>query len=240
MNTTLRFAFRAITRAALVAVAVAAVASAAVITTDISTAAGNVNGNWFITALGPNAINAQAYAVNNGISITSNSLSSGTWVGTAAQQSAFDGFWIATLNFTLPVGATVPTLTFTGFNADDRALLELNGTIIGSYGLPVSSPSTLMQTADPGSAATYGFGVTAGTITAGFVTGINHLTLIVNNTDNGGFGTTKTFQNGADYTGAILLSGSTFSYTVPEPGTVSLLVIGLGPLAYWLRKKRSR
>ena len=46
-----------------------------------------------------------------------------------------DGFWYADLFFTLPAGATNPKLHLTTLIVDDRAVVELNGTIVADGGL---------------------------------------------------------------------------------------------------------
>ncbi|MHA0110950.1 hypothetical protein ACXYUI_28000, partial [Klebsiella pneumoniae] len=46
--------------------------------------------------------------------------------------SKFNGFWTAAETFTLPSNAANVALTFSGLFADDRVVLELNGTAIGN------------------------------------------------------------------------------------------------------------
>lgn len=194
---------------------------------------------WLITGAG--ATNAAAkFQADNSISITSTALSGGTFV-TGGTLANFDGFWVATLSFTLPVGATAPSLSFSGFGADDRAVLELNGVIIGESSAAGAGSMSLTDVA--ATAFTFA-GPASGTMTTGFnAAGVaNTLTIIVNNTNTGITGATRTFQSPtADFTGAILTGSFTFTDAagVPEPASASFLLLGLAPLAYWLRKKRS-
>jgi len=99
-----------------------------------------------------------------------------------------DGFWYATTTFTLPANATKPTLAIASLFADDRVVVELNGNIVASTGF--NSPGAgEMVFSDGGALTDYQFATTQGAkvnhITSGFVAGLNTITLIVNNTDQG-------------------------------------------------------
>ncbi|MBZ5723457.1 MAG: hypothetical protein LAP87_00530 [Acidobacteriia bacterium] len=217
-------------------------ASATVI--DISTVAGN---GWTITGAG--ATGAAPMFLSDaigGISVSSDSLSTGTFI-TGGSLAAFDGFWVANLTFTLPTGATAPSLNITGFRGDDRAVLELNGnpTPILNVGVSGSTGAGLMQFTDGGATTPFTFNASTfpatGTFTTGFVTGLNTLTIIVNNTSAGGIGAATGTLTPGDGTRTLL--GGNFTFTpaaVPEPATASFLILGLAPLAWVLRKQRSR
>jgi hypothetical protein len=95
---------------------------------------------WTVSVPSVGITNATAAGVNfpwggNNISVISNGGGDGTWVGgvdNTAAQAAFDGFWTARTTFNLPTEATTIKLDFMGFEADDRAVMYLNGTEIGS------------------------------------------------------------------------------------------------------------
>ena len=131
----------------------------------------------------------------------------------------FDGYWTATYTFYVPANAINPVLEFTNFFADDRAVLKLNGTIISSTGAvpPGGSLDGFMVLTDGGPAQPYTFagpfGSVSGKATSGFVTGINTLTVVLNNTGTGVAGTMNGNLAWNDGTG-MGLSG-TVSYVVP-------------------------
>lgn len=96
-----------------------------------------------------------------------------------------DGFWTAQTSFTLPAGATAVTMMIKGIGVDDRAVIELNGTAIAACGTN-STGAGLMTLRDGGANNSYEFPYEAGrqaiTVSSGFVTGKNTITVIVNNT----------------------------------------------------------
>lgn len=102
-----------------------------------------------------------------------------------------DGFWYATNTFSLPASATNVSLTISQIGMDDRGVIELNGQPITASGAS-NSGSGFMQLTDPGSNVAYSFPYKAGavnvTVTSGFVTGNNTLSVIVNNTYQGIYG----------------------------------------------------
>jgi hypothetical protein len=157
--------------------------------------------------------------------------------------ASFDGFWEATEPFFLPLNAMGVSLSFAGFASDDRAVLELNGIVIGDSGNgdPGSGDMTFI---DGGALQPFNFtNQASGTITTGFnLGGTNSLVVIVNNTGVGILGATSTFTGTADNT-FFKLSSGTITYVVPEPA--SAVVVWLGGAAMLLasvlmRKTRAR
>lgn len=140
---------------------------------------GTVNNGaaWTVTVEGPSGDvsgTAKQYTDNSSISISSDGEEDGTFVA-GATAAAFDGAWWADLAFFLPANATDIVLTFDSLVADDRTVLELNGTAIGNYGFgdTVDSKGKMAFDLDiPLTEGDFSFtGDTSGTITTGFVLG---------------------------------------------------------------------
>jgi hypothetical protein len=198
--------------------------------------------SWLVT--GGGAVDAPSFPMINGysIGITSEGGRSSTFA-TGGSDANFDRFWYADNDFYLPAGATDVSLIFSGLDADDRVVLELNGTILGDYFLNGSYSNPPLTGAGvmafpPGLPdVSYVFtGTAAGTITSGFVYGgTNDLRLVVNNTDLASLtAPTVTFQNGTDGTDAGLTAELTYT-AVPEPTPGCLLLITCAGLT--LRRK---
>ncbi|MDB5324399.1 MAG: sorting protein [Phycisphaerales bacterium] len=194
--------------------------SAMAVTADLGTA-GNA-ASWRITGAG--AVAAPAFQVSaNGsgeISLTSNGFNNGTFVS-GGSLSSFNGFWYADETFTLPANASSAALTFSNFYGNDRAVLELNGTIIGNVDhLGATGNGIFSFPPGPPDVAYTITGTTSGTVTSGFlVGGTNTLRLIVNNTGTTSISsTTASFANNGDATDAGLTA--TLTYAVPEPSGV--------------------
>jgi len=191
--------------------------AAATITLDTATAAWTVSGGG--------ATNATPFPDGSGISITSNTLQSGTFV-TGGSAANFDGFWTASLQFFLPSNATNVALNFVNLANDDRGVLELNGTIIGSEGIfgPGAGQMTLVD-GGPNNAFTFGIG--SGSANSGFILGgTNTLLAILNDTGTGISGplnTSHVFQTGFGVTGTVTYNVPT---GVPEPSSNALLLVG--------------
>lgn len=192
--------------------------------------------NWSLT--GGGASGATPWQLTNNISITSNGLSTGTFV-TGGSLAQFNGFWYADEAFTLPADATDISLTFNGLTGDDRVVLELNGTPIGDFflGFPNGGSGVMSFPPGPPDYAYVFTGQTAGTITTGFVPGqVNLLRLVVNNTGHPVLThPTATFGSSTDGTDAGFYG--TLSYAVPEPGVLALLP---GVLLLAVRFRRPR
>lgn len=210
---------------ALVVLCWTPMATAASVTLDTGTAAWTVSGGG--------ATNATPFTVAGIlISVTSNSLNSGTFVS-GGSAAGFDGFWTAQLQFFLPSNATGVALNFANLQADDRSVLELNGGIIGSAGIFGPGPGQMTFT-DGGSnvAFTFGGNPSSGSASSGFILGgTNTLLAIVNDT---GTGISGTLNNSGSFETVFGMTG-TVTYTagesaVPEPSTAWLFLLGSGVL----------
>lgn len=186
-------------------------ARAATASIDVATTPGNI---W--TVSGGGATNAKPMFLNGSeLALTSDAMASGTLVA-GFNPSAFDGFWTANYTFDLPAGVTDATLAYTGLSADDRAVLFLNGTQIGSIGTNGPGTGTMVLTSG-GAETGYTFADnTSGTITSGFTPGqTNTLTAVINNTTGGIAGTLAPL--GGTNSTAFALAG-TISYTPSASG----------------------
>ena len=169
-------------------------------------------------------------------------------------------FYTLTETFNLSPGFTNASLNITNFFADDRAVLRLNGTIVASTGIfgpgPGSMVLSLGGSNDPFNFQ-YGnpFGYVPGNtgpfaaITSGFVTGLNTLEIIVNDTNTGivgnlSSGVNCSFAECLAPTNVHLTAEVTFDGAVgevPLPGALPLFATGIGALglvAY--RRKRKQ
>ena len=212
--------------AALSSVLISLSDSAAGATITLGTTANAAN--WLITGGGATAVPAFQTSANHAgeISPTSTALSSGSFLS-GGSLAAFNGFWFADRTFTLPGNALGISLNFNGLYGNDRVVLELNGTIIGNADhLGATGAGVMSFPSGPPDAAFTFTGTTSGTVTTGFLTGVNTLRLIVNNTGVTPISApTATFANAGDATDAFL--NATVIYAVPEPSAVLLGAIGL-------------
>lgn len=203
----------------------------------------SLNSPWTVTGAG--SVNAPAFHLAlPEVSITSNSLETGTF-GPGGSLAQFQGAWYADFLFTLPADATNVSLSFTNLVGDDRVVLQLNGTNIGDWFLngnivnpPLSGPGVMRfsgQTSD----TSYTFtGHTSGTVTSGFVAGVNDLRLVVNNTGVANLNAaTVTFQNSSDAANAGVLGNVVYSEPTPEPAGFALIAFSSVVI---LRRRRRR
>jgi hypothetical protein len=175
---------------------------------------------WLVSGAG--ASNAVPLLTGDHLSITSNENETGAFIA-GGSLANFDGFWVATETFFLPLDATAVSLSFAHFSSDDRALLELNGVVIGNSGNGAPGEGSFNFT-DGGALQAFDFtDQISGTITSGFnIGGENSLVVIVNNTGSGILGASSTFKSTTDNT-FFELTGSITDTTVPEPASALLV-----------------
>ena len=157
---------------------------------------------------------------------------SGTWV--TGGTSAFDGFWVADLTFTIPAGATGVTLNFSNLQVDDRAVVYLNGTSFASLAQGGGGLGEMMFV-DGVSDVPYTFAQNlTGTLTSGFNIGAtNTIEAIVNNTGCGRCNPPDGLSSGnpTDFAMEGTLSYSLGDASTPEPGSMGLIAAGLALVA---------
>jgi hypothetical protein len=136
--------------------------------------------------------------------------------------------------FVLPVGFTNAVLNTSLFAADDRAVLQLNGTNVSETGILGPGSGSFYFLSDGSDNAAYNFRYDNSTstfdpITVPFVVGTNTLHFIVNNTLNGIFGGPIPGNHAA------LLFEGTVSFdavsAVPEPSTWAMMLLGFAGAA---------
>jgi hypothetical protein len=202
-------------------------------------------GGWTVTGAG--ATNAPAFVLGTGaISLTSNATNTGTFV-TGGSLGSFDGFWTASFSFFLPAGATNISGSFSGLTADDRVVLYINGNQIGDGGLEIPASGSvigMMQLTDGGTNQSFTFNSADSSGSESGSTGLilggeNTLTAVINNTGGGIYGTTKTFGGTGDGTNFGVTGELSYTNSVPEPSSVSMLLGGLALLG-GLRRKMTR
>ncbi|MGD0771076.1 MAG: PEP-CTERM sorting domain-containing protein [Tepidisphaeraceae bacterium] len=193
--------------------------------------------NWVITGGGAIDAPAFAYAPLSGISVYS---STGAFVN-GGSNAQFNGFWYADAYFQIPSNASSVALDFSTLQADDRVVLELNGTILGDYFLngyesnpPLTGLGVMSFPPGPPDVPYTFTGISSGIVTNGFILGgDNDLRMIVNNTGEALL-TAPTVNGGPTHAQLTAF----VSYSVPEPSSLGILGIGLGTLLYRRRIAR--
>jgi hypothetical protein len=144
-------------------------------------------------------------------------------------------------DFTLPVGFSNAVLTITNFYADDRGVVQLNGTIVDNAG--IFGPGNGSLTLAPGGSNdpftyTRGNGARNVVISTGFVAGLNSFRTLVNDTNNGIFG--APLPGGVNLSGTGIEASITFDVgpAVPEPATWAMMLGGFGLLGAAARRRK--
>lgn len=152
-------------------------------------------------------------------------------------------YYEAIFNFTLPGNAVAPQLNITDYRADDRSVVQLNGTILAGTGI-FSPGNGFIQIAPGLTNAAYVYtltnGVASGPYFAPFVVGANVLRIIVNDTVagiGGDVGQDGQRQTGMRFIGTITYDLRDIGGQVTEPATLALLGAGLLGLAAVRRRK---
>lgn len=157
-----------------------------------------------------------------------------------ANPADFDGYWVAELKFYLPPTAFNTSLVYSNFYADDRAVLFLNDTIIGSTGNFSYFTNTdhhgemVFTNGDPAVPFTFDWLIFSVVdvysplvvITNGFLPGVtNTLKIIVNNT---GAGIKAPMAGMTDFAETMITLNGQISYDPP------LLSIRAGVYTNWI------
>ncbi len=185
-------------------------------TLDIGSDSTNSN-NWTFTDGGQFIPQSSVLYVDNG----------DQWVNGWGffNNSSATGFWTASLSFNALNPDGTGTVNISNFGIDDRAEVLLNGNLIDAVGN--NGPGTgVFQNSYNGAYISTNFNPDNSALTISGVslnTGVNTIEVIINNTDQGIFGSTIPPTAGIDLTGFAL--NASVSYT---PNAVPL------PIASWL------
>jgi hypothetical protein len=142
------------------------------------------------------------------------------------------GFWTASYSFNL--ASANDTLSITDLAADDRVVVELNGTQVAAAGINGPGAGTFIFT-PTGSQVSDNFlgnGSQSISVTSPFIAGTNTIELIVNNT---GSGISGGLSNGPT---AVFFTGTVTPNAIPEPVSGALLLSGLVGIAAVVRGRR--
>jgi hypothetical protein len=144
------------------------------------------------------------------------------------------GFWTASYSFNL--ASANDTLSISDLAADDRVVVELNGTPIIGAGINGPGTGTFIFT-PTGSQQPFTFlgnGSQSTSVTSPFIAGTNTIELIVNNTNNG---ITGGLTGGPT---EVSFSGTVTPKAVPEPISGALLLAGVVGTAIVRRGRRGQ
>ncbi len=151
------------------------------------------------------------------------------------------GYFEVNQTFVLPANAINVALNISFLSVDDRAVVQLNGTDVDATGI----------FANQGSVGQFNFGQNAPTVdytynapfvrnitvTSGFnIGGSNLFALLLNDTNNGIFGTVLPTTANGSYG---IAANVTFGTGVPEPATWALMILGFGAIGGAMRRRPS-
>ncbi|WP_108518203.1 PEPxxWA-CTERM sorting domain-containing protein [Bradyrhizobium algeriense] len=154
--------------------------------------------------------------------------------------SFLTSFYTADLGFSLPSGFTNAKLTITTFNADDRAILQLNGTTVGNTGIFGAGPGSFVFTgggANDPFLFTSGNGLPHDDVTSGFLVGQNTLSFIINDTGTGISGSLTSSTGPTEIEFDAILTYSVTS-AVPEPSTWAMMLLGFAGIGYGVYRSK--
>ena len=152
-----------------------------------------------------------------------------------------NSYYTVDATFVLPVGFSNAVLNTSSFMADDRAVLQLNGSNVSETGIFGPGSGSFYFLPDGSDNAAYNFRYGNGTltfdpVTGPFVVGANTLHFIVNNTNNGIFGGPIPGNH------ASLLFEGTVTFdavsAVPEPSTWAMLLLGFAGIGYGVYRRK--
>ncbi|MBL8771108.1 MAG: PEP-CTERM sorting domain-containing protein [Phenylobacterium sp.] len=161
--------------------------------------------------------------------------------------SSANAFYITDLDFTLPTNFTNAVLNITFFEADDRAVVQLNGATVDQTG--IFAPGSGFFNFGSGNVA-WAYSLPQGArninVTSGFMAGNNDFRVIVNDTHAGiggdvagGTGNLNGLATGpTGYSLQATLSYDLVQAGVPEPATWALMIGGFGLAGTALRSRR--
>lgn len=144
-------------------------------------------------------------------------------------------------SFTLPAGFLSPVLNIGSLSIDDRGVFELNDVIVSDAG--IFGPGAGSMTFTPGGPnVPYVFAHGNGTqdldVFGPFLTGLNTIDILVNETRNGIFGAplAGVELSSVNFSGTVTFTEGRVG--VPEPATLALL--GLGMFTIGAMRRRTR
>ena len=154
-----------------------------------------------------------------------------------------NSYYAVDATFVLPAGFSNAVLNTSLFAADDRAVLQLNGTNVSETGIFGPGSGSFYFLPDGSDNAAYNFRYNNGTltfdpITGPFVVGTNTVHFIVNNTHNGIFGGPVPNNHAALYFEGTV-SFDTVS-PVPEPSTWAMMLLGFAGIGYGVYRRKSK
>jgi len=197
---------------------------------------------WTVTAGG--AVEAAPFlSGTNAISVTSNGTSAGTPVA-GLTLSSFDGFWVADFTFTLPAGATNPSIAISNFFADDRSILKLNGNIIANTAVDGSGSGSMVETdGAPAVPLTFTNGSTSAPSSDFVIGGTNTLEAVINNTVGGKAAALANIgaSNGTNFgLNAAVSFDAAASVPLPAGFTCGLaMILGIAGIGMFRRRARA-